>query len=70
MKTLALDAMGVIYPAGDDVAELLCPFVREHGRVSDDNRIEALYREVNLGRMIVHTCRDRHQKTSHLMQFA
>jgi hypothetical protein len=39
MKTLALDAMGVIYAAGDDVAELLCPFIREHGGLSDDSRV-------------------------------
>jgi putative hydrolase of the HAD superfamily len=51
MKTLALDAMGVIYAAGDDVAELLCPFIREHGGLSDDSRIEALYRDASLGRI-------------------
>ena len=28
---LILDAMGVLYQAGDDVAELLVPFVHEHG---------------------------------------
>jgi putative hydrolase of the HAD superfamily len=30
-ETLVLDAMGVLYQAGDDVAELLVPFVRRHG---------------------------------------
>jgi hypothetical protein len=30
-KVLVLDAMGVIYSVGDDVVDLLCPFVREHG---------------------------------------
>ena len=30
-QTLILDAMGVLYQAGDDVAELLVPFVRKHG---------------------------------------
>jgi hypothetical protein len=32
MKVLALDAMGVIYQAADDVAELLVPFVSERIR--------------------------------------
>ena len=31
-EILILDAMGVLYQAGDDVAELLVPFVRHHGR--------------------------------------
>src|SRR5438034_961428 len=51
MKTLALDAMGVIYAAGDDAVELLCPFTHEHDGLSDDNRIEALYPEASLGRI-------------------
>ncbi len=51
MKTLVLDAMGVIYTAGDDVAELLCPFIHENGGVADDRRIEALYHDASLGRL-------------------
>ena len=51
MKTLVLDAMGVIYTAGDDVAELLCPFIHENGGISDDRRIEAIYHEASLGRI-------------------
>ena len=31
MKCLVLDAMGVIFSAADDVAELLIPFIAEHG---------------------------------------
>jgi putative hydrolase of the HAD superfamily len=49
MIVLALDAMGVIYSAADDVAELLCPFIHEHGGLADDARIEELYRQASLG---------------------
>jgi hypothetical protein len=32
MKVLVLDAMGVIYPVGNDVPNLLCPFIAaKHG---------------------------------------
>lgn len=47
-----LDAMGVLYEAGDDVAELLVPFVGRHGRA--DLLAEAIdrdYVEASLGRM-------------------
>jgi HAD superfamily hydrolase (TIGR01509 family) len=47
---LVLDAMGVIYPIGDDVRDLLCPFIQEHGGGVDTARIETLYREASLGR--------------------
>jgi len=33
--------MGVLYPAADDVAELLVPFVRGHGGLDDAGAIEA-----------------------------
>jgi putative hydrolase of the HAD superfamily len=49
---LILDAMGVLYEAGDDVAELLVPFVGRHGR--SDLSAEAIdrdYVEASLGRM-------------------
>ena len=49
---LILDAMGVLYEAGDDVAELLVPFVGKHGR--SDLSAEAIdrdYVEASLGRM-------------------
>ncbi|HEX3357237.1 MAG TPA: HAD-IA family hydrolase [Tepidisphaeraceae bacterium] len=51
MRTLVLDAMGVIYQSGDDVAELLCPFVHENGGSADDRQIESLYRDASLGRI-------------------
>ena len=50
--TLIFDAMGVLYEAGDDVAELLVPFVGRHGRA--DLLAEAIdrdYVEASLGRM-------------------
>jgi FMN phosphatase YigB (HAD superfamily) len=48
---LVLDAMGVIYSVGDDVADILCPFIREHGGETERSRIQALYREASLGRL-------------------
>jgi putative hydrolase of the HAD superfamily len=48
---LALDAMGVIYEVGDDVADLLVPFVRECGGLADALEIEAIYKEASLGRI-------------------
>jgi FMN phosphatase YigB (HAD superfamily) len=51
MKTLVLDAMGVIFAAGDDVVELLCPFVHEQGGIAEDGQIEALYNDASLGRL-------------------
>ena len=50
-SVLALDAMGVIYEAADDVAELLIPFVRQHGGTRDAVRIEQLYTEASLGKL-------------------
>jgi HAD superfamily hydrolase (TIGR01509 family) len=49
-RILVLDAMGVMYPLGDDVRDLLCPFIKEHGGEADTTKIEALYREASLGR--------------------
>ena len=51
MKTLVLDAMGVIFAAGDDVVELLCPFIHEQGGIAHDGQIEALYNDASLGRL-------------------
>ncbi|HTR84621.1 MAG TPA: HAD-IA family hydrolase [Reyranella sp.] len=49
---LLLDAMGVLYEAGDDVADLLVPFVRAHGDPPrSDGEIEAAYLQASLGRM-------------------
>jgi putative hydrolase of the HAD superfamily len=50
MKTLVLDAMGVIYAVGDDVGELLCPFIHENDGLTDDRKIEAIYLDASLGR--------------------
>ncbi len=43
--------MGVIYRAGDDVGELLVPFVREHGKVHDAAEIERIYTLASLGEL-------------------
>jgi putative hydrolase of the HAD superfamily len=51
MKALVLDAMGVIFAAGDDVTELLIPFVKEHKGSCDDDLIASLYLEASLGRL-------------------
>jgi HAD superfamily hydrolase (TIGR01509 family) len=51
IMTLVLDAMGVIYSVGDDVAELLRPFIHERGGESNRFRIESLYRDASLGRL-------------------
>ncbi|WP_420444549.1 HAD family hydrolase [Candidatus Poriferisodalis sp.] len=48
---LVLDAMGVIYRARDDVAELLVPYLRDNGCRLADAEIEDLYRDASLGRM-------------------
>jgi FMN phosphatase YigB (HAD superfamily) len=50
-RCLALDAMGVIFSADDDVAELLIPFVREAGGTSDARAIEAAYLEASVGNL-------------------
>lgn len=46
---LVLDAMGVIYTAADDVAELLVPFVVENGGISDAAAIAHHYTRASLG---------------------
>jgi putative hydrolase of the HAD superfamily len=43
IEVVVLDAMGVIYRSGDDVAELLVPFVLKHGTVHDALDIERTY---------------------------
>lgn len=45
---VVLDAMGVIYKNGDDVAELLIPFVSQHSDI-DAKEIEAQYLSASLG---------------------
>lgn len=49
IEVVVLDAMGVIYQAADDVAELLVPFCRARGGEADAGRIEAAYRAASLG---------------------
>ncbi len=46
-----LDAMGVIYSVGDDVKDLLCPYIEEKGGSRDVSRIERLYLSASLGSM-------------------
>ena len=47
-----LDAMGVLYRAGDDVAELLVPFVRNHGQAGlSAETIEREYVAASLGQI-------------------
>lgn len=49
---LILDAMGVLYEAGDDVAELLVPFVGKHGHADlSAEAIDRDYVEASLGKM-------------------
>ncbi|MEM7223731.1 MAG: HAD-IA family hydrolase [Pseudomonadota bacterium] len=48
-RVLVLDAMGVIYRAGDDVAELLVPFVERNEGKRDE--VEGAYHEASLGRL-------------------
>lgn len=49
MDCIVLDAMGVVFQAADDVAELLVPFVKEHGGENDEKAILAAYLEASLG---------------------
>jgi HAD superfamily hydrolase (TIGR01509 family) len=50
-KVVILDAMGVIYSVGDDVTDLLCPFIKEKGGISDIDKIANLYNVASLGNM-------------------
>lgn len=48
MTVLVLDAMGVIYQSGDDVADVLVPYVSS--RTGEcESRIKALYHQCSLG---------------------
>ncbi len=51
MKFVVLDAMGVIYRVGDDVVELLHPFIAEKGGTSDLAEIARIYTDISLGKM-------------------
>jgi len=50
-RVLALDAMGVIYKVGDDVADLLIPFIRENGGSADGDLINDTYLAASLGKI-------------------
>lgn len=49
IECVVLDAMGVVFRAADDVAELLVPFVRNRGGVDDVGAIEAAYLDASRG---------------------
>ena len=49
MKCLVLDAMGVLFQAADDVAELLIPFIGEHGGEVAEDVVQSAYLEASLG---------------------
>jgi HAD superfamily hydrolase (TIGR01509 family) len=48
-KVLVLDAMGVIFSVGDDVKDLLFPFIFEKGGTKDTALINQSYRSASLG---------------------
>ena len=48
-RCLVLDAMGVLFAAADDVAELLIPFVLAAGGERDTRAIESAYLDASLG---------------------
>jgi len=51
IDAVAFDAMGVLYETGDDVEELLIPYLREKGCTLPDSDIEDLYRDCSLGKL-------------------
>lgn len=48
---ILLDAMGVIYRSGDDVEELLIPFIHEKGSIASKFEIENAYHQASLGKI-------------------
>ena len=48
-RCLVLDAMGVLFAAADDVAEILIPFIHSAGGESDARAIESVYMQASLG---------------------
>ncbi len=48
---VALDGMGVVYREGDDIHQILVPFVREMGSTVTEDEIIARSRALSLGRM-------------------
>jgi HAD superfamily hydrolase (TIGR01509 family) len=51
MKVLVLDAMGVIYSVGDDVKDLLYPFIVEKGGTRDLAIVQEHYHLASLGKI-------------------
>ena len=51
IKWIILDAMGVIYTKGDDLYDLLIPFIKEHDRDLSPEFIQDLYFEISLGKL-------------------
>jgi HAD superfamily hydrolase (TIGR01509 family) len=51
MKVLALDAMGVIYSIGDDVKDLLYPFIMDKGGTRDFAVVQKNYHRASLGKI-------------------
>ncbi len=50
-RILVLDAMGVLYQSGDDVAELLIPFVHRHNPRASVDEINETYLHASLGKI-------------------
>ena len=48
---VVFDAMGVLYSIGNDVGELLIPYLRELGCVCDNAEIRRWYRQASLGQI-------------------
>jgi len=51
IEGIVLDAMGVLYDRGDDVADLLIPYLRSKGCTRTDDDIAHYYRECSLGKL-------------------
>ncbi|MDR2973893.1 MAG: HAD-IA family hydrolase [Propionibacteriaceae bacterium] len=51
IRLVAFDAMGVVFASGDDVGELLIPYLRGLGCTLDEADIQRWYLECSLGRM-------------------
>lgn len=43
--------MGVIYSVGDDVGEILCPFIADKGGTCDIEQVNSVYRAASLGQI-------------------
>jgi hypothetical protein len=51
LRIIVLDVMGVIFSVGNDVRDLLCPFMEEKGGIKNLSKIEMLYDSTSLGKM-------------------